>query len=237
MTTGGELPAPAQPDAENVPEVAQVATEQFQPAVAIVVPADGRLLDAVTQAARDHQNFYVEHVTVDALPGKDFAGCGAGEEFEAALRVGDACQANDSVHEHTEGSSSKLPVQRLAFLDVGTAHVARADHHLEALVEPGPDVIEFLYRDLVICIRITNDFPVRESHGLAHAAAFAQALAITDDAHRLALAGRFEGLFAGAVVSVRRDYDLVAETARLEILRCLADGRGYGAGFIERRQD
>src|ERR1035438_2420582 len=76
-----------QPDPENVAHVAQVAAHQIEPAVGVVAPADGQLLDAVPQPLRDGQNLHVEHVAIDLLPPEQLLGHRVLEELEPALCV------------------------------------------------------------------------------------------------------------------------------------------------------
>src|SRR5580693_5135602 len=52
-------------DAENVNYVPQVSADQRQTAIAIVAPADRHLLNRVAQAAGQHQDLDIEHISID----------------------------------------------------------------------------------------------------------------------------------------------------------------------------
>src|ERR1017187_640698 len=90
-----------QPDPENIAHVAQVAAHQIEPAVGVVAPTDGQLLDPVPQPLRNGQNLHVEHVAIDLLPAEQLLGDRVLEELEPALRV-------DRSEEHTSELQSPM---------------------------------------------------------------------------------------------------------------------------------
>src|ERR1039458_4647677 len=127
--------SPAKPvfqaDPENIAHIAQVAADQVEAAIGIVAPADGHLLDAVAEAARDGENFHVEHVAVDLLAAEQFLRNRVLKELEAALRIVDAGQADEGLHEIVESPGATTAVEGLGLFD-GGAFVARADDGIDA---------------------------------------------------------------------------------------------------------
>src|SRR6266536_528610 len=88
-----------EPDPENVAYIAQVAAHQVEAAIGVVAPADRHLLNAIAEAARDRQNLDVEHVGVDLLTPENFLRRIALKELKSTLRVVDAGQADEGLHE------------------------------------------------------------------------------------------------------------------------------------------
>src|SRR5689334_16755482 len=125
------LKTPAEPvfhaDPENVAHIAQIAGDQIETAIGIVAPTHGHLLDPVAQAARNRQDLDVEHVRVDLLPAEEFLGHVVPEKLESALRVVDARQSDDGLHEPEEPARSHAPVERLRALDGDAFPAPRAD--------------------------------------------------------------------------------------------------------------
>src|ERR1035441_5580657 len=233
------LESPAEPvlapDPENLVPVAQRAYH-VEPAVGVVAPTDGQLLDPVPQAPRDGQNFHVEHVAVDLLPAEQLLGHGVLEELEAALRVLDARESDHRVHEPAESHRPDAPVERLRAFDDGGA-APRPDRHIGARRQHGTELIEIVDGYLVVGVGIADDGAGGDGHRLADAEPLA--------APRLGAGGEERRIgdrhladdFPRAVGAIRRHDNLVTQAAAFEVAHGFGDRYRNDARLIVCRQN
>src|ERR1017187_76344 len=225
-----------QPDPENVAHVAQVATHQIEPAVGVVAPADGQLLDAVPQPPRDGQNLHVEHVAVDLLPPEQLLGHRVLEELEPALRVLDAREADYRMHKPAESHAPDAAVKRLRPFDDGAA-APRPDRHIDTRGQQWTKLVEIVDGYLVVRVGIADDLAGSDGDRLADAESLAAPRIGAGGEQRRIGFRQFAHDFPRAVGAIRRHDNLVAQAAALEVAHSFADGYLNDAGLVVRRQN
>src|ERR1019366_9446547 len=205
-----------QPDPENVAHVMQVAAHQVEPAVGIVAPADGQLLNPVAEAPRNRQNLHVEHVAVDLLPPEQLLGHRVLEELEPALRVLDAREADYRMHKPAESHAPDAAVKRLRPFDEGAA-APRPDRHIDTRGQQWTKLVEIVDGYLVVRVGIADDLAGSDGHRLADAEPLAAPRGSAGGLQRRIGLRRFADDFPRAVGAIRGYDNLVAPAAALEI--------------------
>src|ERR1019366_5538508 len=223
------------PDPENLDHVAQRAY-QVEPAVGVVAPADGQLLDPVPQAPRNGQDLHVEHVAVDFLPAEQLLGHRVLEELEAALRVLNPRETNHRVHEPAESHRPDAPVERLRAFDDGGA-APRPDRHVGARRQHGTKLIEIVDGYLVVGVGIADDGAGGDGHRLADAEPLAAPRLGARSEERRISDRHLADDFPRAVGAIRRHNNLVTQAAAFEVADGFGDGIRNDAGLIVRRQN
>ena len=171
---GGQAAA----DAEDVFDVLDVAGDQIEAGVGVVTPTDGHLLQLRTHADGEGEDFDIVHIAVDFLLGEDGFGEGVAEEFEAALGVRDAGEADDGLDEEVEAAGADLAVDGLGLFDFGGIDGAGADGGVGVGAEEGEKFIELVDGDFVVGVGEADDLAGGLLDAEANAAAFAGALGL-----------------------------------------------------------
>src|SRR6185437_11880241 len=89
-------------------------------------------------------------------------------------------------------------------LDFRVAHAARADHQVEALIEPGEDLLDLFNRRFIVGVDEADDPPADDANAIADAAALATTLGRAQDDDSIVAAGKLTSPLARAVVAVGR---------------------------------
>ena len=174
---GGQTAA----DAEDVFDVLDIAGDHVEAGVGVVTPADGHLFEFGTHANGEGEDFDIVHIAVDFLFGEDGFGEGVAEEFEAALGVGDAGEADDGLDEVVEAAGADLAVDGLGFFDFGGIDGAGADDDVGVGAEEGEELVELVDGDFVVSVGEADDLAGGLLDAEADAASFARALGAADD--------------------------------------------------------
>ena len=91
-----------------------------EPAVTITSPLDGKVADDVALLMGQHQDFNVEHETVDDGEGEEFARHVAPVDFETALGIPEVTQFGEhSSCQAIEKPGAEFSVQPLVLFDEG----------------------------------------------------------------------------------------------------------------------
>src|SRR4030095_8898119 len=138
----------------------------------VVAPGDGQLLDALAATARGDDQLDVEAPALDGQHGEDVLDAALAEHLEAGLRVVDAGRG-----EHADDAVAELAAQLLepglVDDDVRAVDSARADHHVVALFEPGPEGIDVVERRRVVRIHEQPVLAARIGQAAPHRRTFA----------------------------------------------------------------
>src|SRR5580692_6896090 len=163
---------------EGVPaddgDVLQHAGAVFQVADAgalVVGPTHGDFVDAVAALAGDEENFRIEAPALDGLQLEDSLRGGAGEGFEAALRVG-VGQTHDEAGDAVEAAAEELAVEGLADGLAGALEPAGADGDVCAGGDGGEEAVGFLNGRGEIGVGEHDHFAEGVEDAVAHAVAF-----------------------------------------------------------------
>src|SRR5207245_1071680 len=130
-------------------------------------------------------------------------------EFEAALCVADVPQADDQVHGNLEAPGTDAAIPLLRVFDPGLEEGAGAEYDVEAVLEPGEDLLDLVDGRLVVGVHKADDFAAGPHHGVANGAALAAALGVAQHAHAVVHRGEAGYFLTGVVVAVGRDQDFV----------------------------
>ena len=123
---GGETAA----DAKNVLHILNVSGYEIEPGVGVIAPANGDLLHFRAHTEREGEDFDIVHVTVNFLDGKNRLSQIMLEELESALRIGDAWQPDEGLHDEIKCPAAELPVERLWLLNGRFSASASTDYEI-----------------------------------------------------------------------------------------------------------
>src|SRR5262249_4701123 len=154
----------------------------------------------------------------------------------AALRVANARQADDDLHDEPEALRADLAIPGLFSLDARVGHAARADDQV-VTVEPRQQAIQFADGRLVVGVGEADHFAFGLGDRQADAAPLAAALGATQDTDSAIAAGQLGDLFARAVVAVGADDDLVIERLQVQMVSEVGQGVENAAGLVVGRDD
>jgi len=130
-------------DDGDVLKHAQSVFEIADAGALVVSPTDGDFVDAVTALASDEENLGIEAPALDGLELEDGLRGGAGEGFEAALRVS-VRQAHDGAGDGVETSAEELTVERLANGLARALEPAGTDGDVGSRGDGGDEAVGFL---------------------------------------------------------------------------------------------
>src|SRR5262249_35194816 len=112
-------------DPDHIKDVPEIAAQQLEAAVMIVVPTNRDLANRIIKQLRQVQKLDVEHVAVNFLALEKHARSILGKEFEPALSVRDTGQTQDALAEDGEAPAAYLAVPGLSLFNYGLLQGAR----------------------------------------------------------------------------------------------------------------
>src|SRR6185295_19383535 len=170
-------------NSQQVHGISDGASQQLQPAVAVVLPSNRYLSDSIASLAGEIEYLHIEHVTVNALmPEKIHCGI-AVKELEAALSIFNTAQSYNRMHEKREGFRAHSAIERLLPFDPRLALGARTDYQVPILQQHLQNFIKLFDGRFVVGVREADKLALRQFHRLAHAITFTAAIAAADDSN------------------------------------------------------
>lgn len=144
-------------------------------------PSDGYLADGEVERACDADDLAVHPESVHALPGKDGSGAVLGEGFESTLSIGEGGETQNAQKKVVDAAHAAA-VPGLRDFDDGAGQGSRADDHLGAVVEFGPELVDFVDRCGAVCVVEEAVGASRGDHALLNGIAFSVVGLVSDDA-------------------------------------------------------
>ena len=160
----------------------------------VVSPAYGDFDDAVTALASDEENLWVEAPALDGLELEDGLRGGAGEGFEAALRVGIG-QTHDGAGDGIEAAAEELAVERLANGLARALEPAGADGDVSSGGDGGDETVRFLNGRGEVGVSEHDPFSERVKNAVADAITLSMIARILKHADLRVFGG--EGIYDG----------------------------------------